>query len=136
MLLGIAGTWLATPLLNQFVFTWPVRPFIALRMIAQCHQWSKSGNGACRNISSRLALLLFASSILLYAAACKHFYIVSGWGFLIGTAPALPILLRETRAIRSGARSTRPLIAIIIAFTVYFWSVAAFLPWQSGVRFD
>jgi hypothetical protein len=134
--LGIAGTWLATLLIDQFVFTWPTIPFIALLAIVHCYRWSKGDSGIYRAIFSRLALVLFAISILVYAGACKHFYIVCGWGYLVGMVPALPLLLMATRSSQLKTHFSRPLAAIILGFAVYFWSGALFLSWRSGVSFE
>lgn len=71
---------------------------------------------------------------LLYHRLCEHYFIVMGWGFLVGLLPALPFTLPVLRwmARLKQPNSQPALIAIwITSYALFYWSAAVFILWRT-----
>ena len=131
LLLGIAGTWLATPLLNQFVFTWPD----TLHRAADNRLMLPIVKERQRRVSQHLFKACAPTIRLLNLTICSRVQTLlhRKWVGVSDRNRAGPSHPATGDTLHSEwSQINSPLIA----FTVCFWSAAAFLTWRSGVRFD
>ena len=63
-------------------------------------------------------------------ALCRHYFIVSGWGFFVGMLAATPV---SAWAVRPGTL-LREVIWTLASFSTYFWAAGLFTIWR--MNFD
>lgn len=129
--LSAAGLWLFSGLGPAFVFTWPAIPFLALAILLDHRDRIRAAGPHSRPLAMRLGLAAFVIAVVAYWRLCEAFYLVCGWGYLVGLAPAVLVLLGAARRARQERRGDAGMWVEIAAFTVYFWSAALFVTWRT-----
>jgi len=137
--IGWAAFWLATfalaaaapavagHALDRFVWTWPVCVYVAYQLTTDVAVWARRSNLSRAAWSARAAMLGMLSVGYIYFALCEQLGLSILWSFLMGVLPACPFAI-------AAARSSRGLIRAVwlwAAFTVFYWSAAAFLGWKA-----
>ncbi len=125
---GALGTTFLSPLMNDFIFTWPVCIFASYQCLMDrlaMHRRELSSRDRWR---SRLACIVFLATCLLYFLVCRRLSLVFEWVFLGGFAAAIPLSLagRFFFAKKSWHWLWK-VVCIAASFTAFYWSSVAFL---------
>ena len=127
-LIGSAGTTFLSPLMKDFVFTWPVCLFATFQMLMDRLALTRKTISRRERWRSGIACVIFLATCFLYFLACRRLSLVFEWVFLGGFAAALPfsmagkILFRERRW-----HWVWKAVCVAASFTAFFWSSVAFL---------
>ena len=132
-LIGSAGTTFLSPLMKDFIFTWPVCLFASFQILMDRIALTRRTISRRERWRSGLACIIFLATCLLYFLACRRLSLVFEWVFLGGFAAAIPfsiagkILFRERRW-----HWVWKTICVAASFTAFFWSSVAFLHLRVG----
>ena len=76
--------------------------------------------------------MAFIGACIGYYELCKRVGLVTGWGFLLGFLPALPVALVAARNQYRQATPVRRCFWVVAAFSVYFWGSGILTLWKLG----
>lgn len=127
---GLVACPFYTEWFGQLVYTWPIALHAIYFAVLQICVTARDDNSQGAAWKARGALLILIVGCLLYHALCRNYFIVMGWGFIVGILPALPFTLLFQRAMTtlSPKMVTAPLIFFwICSFTIFYWSAAIFI---------
>ena len=132
------GGFLACPLYTemqeQLAFTWPVALHAVYFTTTQCCMNAMGNESRRATWMARVTLILLIGGSVAYHALCRHYFMVMGWGFLVGILPALPVTLVLQRALSRLTPEMLPVSLVVswtVSFTVFFWSAAAFIHYRT-----
>ncbi len=131
---GAVACPIFTAAFERLMFTWPVAIHAGYFAVVQTCAAALGDNSKRSAWIARGGLLGLILGGLFYHELCEHYFIVMGWGFLVGILPALPFTLSALRRMAGGTKrgSTPALIAIwIISFAIFYWSSAMFILWRT-----
>jgi hypothetical protein len=131
---GAVGTSVFNRFTDGFVFTWPLSLYVALHVALQAIvQLERAKNERAVRWRARLAGTGFIGTCLLYFHLCRRASLVMQWVFLLGFLPAA---VASWLACRYSFQKRQPLwdiLAAVACFSIYFWSVAAYVIWRMRV---
>ena len=125
---GACGTTYFSPLLNDFIFTWPVCLFAAFQSFIDRISLKHKHLTARERLTSGVACLVFLAVCLLYFLVCRRLSLVFEWVFLGGFFAAVPFSIAARQLFRN--RRCYPawqVLATALAFAAFYWSSVAFL---------
>lgn len=132
--LGVAGTPVFNRWAGPFILTWPVCLFVAhqvaLNSVVRSGRPTELGRSPW---TSMLAACFFIVVCLGYFLVCRRLSLATEWAFLAGFVPAWPIAIPAAYRLRHNDRPWANLAWTLAAFSVYFWSVGAYLIWRAHV---
>jgi hypothetical protein len=125
---GTLGTTFLSPLMNEFVFTWPVSVFATYQLFIDRVSLTRKTLTRQDRIRSGLAGVVFLSTCVVYFLACRRLSLVFEWVFLVGFVAAAPISLAG-RFVFQHRRwfAAWSLLTTVLAFAAFYWSSVAFL---------
>lgn len=128
--LGLGATPLANRFSPEFVFTWPLALSLAelLALAALLGLRRVRARRAARWASVAVGLA-FLAVCLAYFDLCRRLDLSTSWVFLIGLASSWPLALPAAARTRGGQPFGRDLAWAAGVFTLYFWSVGAYVAW-------
>jgi len=136
---SLAGGLSACPLLTgwaeQFVFTWPVALHAVYFAATGACVRAAGGDGSRDAWIARASLLGLAGACALYYLLCQRYFIVMGWGFLVGILPALPVTLFlqwNMRTLTPAMLAGPLVVSWTVSFAVFYWSAAVFVLFKTG----
>lgn len=121
---------IVSPLVKEFIFTWPLFIFAMLMSILDIRFYSLE-NKKKFDLINRSLLILFILICYGYYLFCQAFFIISGIGFLVGLIPVAPLGYFLSRR-PEGKLQFPQLWFWAIVFSVYFWFSAIFIMWKTG----
>ena len=125
---GALGTTYFSPLMNDFIFTWPVCLFAAFQSLIDRIALKHKHLTVRERLKSGVACLGFLAVCLLYFLVCRRLSLVFEWVFLGGFFAAVPLSLaaRYLFVTRRWYLAWQ-VLATGLAFTAFYWSSVAFL---------
>ncbi|MHB8902980.1 MAG: hypothetical protein ACYC6Y_29825 [Thermoguttaceae bacterium] len=93
---------------------------------------NRSGPRARIQWRALAAVLLFVATCLAYYLACRRLGLATEWAFLMGFLPSWPLAVPAACRLTQRAGPLEALAWVAGAFSLYFWSVGAFLLWQAA----
>lgn len=125
---GALGTTYFSPLMNDFIFTWPVCLFAAFQSFIDRIALRHKHLTRREQLKSGLACLVFLAVCLVYFLVCRRLSLVFEWVFLGGFFAAVPFSMAARHVFRN--RRWYPawqILTTALAFVAFFWSSVAFL---------
>jgi outer membrane protein assembly factor BamB len=105
--IGVFGVTLISPLMDDFIFTWPLALAIVFEILV--YQMKTRAElkvaGDLRPTSrwpGRFALLLFTATCVAYFYLCRRLSLAFEWSFLLGFPAAVPFLMWAKRMVAEG----------------------------------
>jgi len=123
------GPLVLSPLVGEFIFTWPLCLFSAYLFLFKTMAESFD-NPEASPYFSRFVLLGFLIVCFGFYQICHYLFIVSGIGFLVGIIPAVPFALFIAKHFEEKI-TLKVFCEIILLFSVFFWGAALFILWKT-----
>lgn len=129
-IIGLVAPLILSPLVKEFIFTWPVCLFVVFLSVLQIRAVAIRENTPIKPYMARIMLVIFILICLGYYELCHLLFIISGIGFLVGLIPLTPLVLWIVRHTKAQIKIL-PLIATLLAFVIYFWLSAIFIIYRT-----
>ncbi|MGB0581257.1 MAG: PQQ-binding-like beta-propeller repeat protein [Limisphaerales bacterium] len=127
---GCVACPIYTGFLERLAFTWPVAIHgIYFSVVLAC--MNAVGAGSRRESwIARASLLGMVVTCFTYHDLCQRYFIVMGWGFLVGILPSLPVILFLQRSLirLTPSMTALPLmVSWLVSYVIFYWSAAWFI---------
>ena len=127
-IVGAGGTTYLSPLMSDFIFTWPVCLFAAFQSLMDRIALKHKNLTIRERLKSGAACLVFLAVCLLYFLVCRRLSLVFEWVFLGGFFAAVPFSLAARHLFRTRRWHVAwQVLATVVAFAAFYWSSVAFL---------
>jgi hypothetical protein len=125
---GACGTTFLSPMINDFVFTWPVCLFAVFQSFVDRVALRHKQLSSRERVSSGIAGAVFITTCLFYFLVCRRLSLVFEWVFLSGFFAATPLSLAARHLFQNRRWSLIwKILLTASAFAAFYWSSVGFL---------